>query len=329
MATITGTAMGHNDFYATLLDFLQNNVDLVASSQEWTEAWTPPAGAPPETANQIVLRGPGLAGMDDIYIGLDLVVDVANLIYEIHIYGMADVIPTAETVQGHVNVSTRATMFLDPSPFTFWLVGNGRRFVSVARISTVFQTMYGGLIQQYAQPPSYPYPLFIGAMAGDDSSDAETWRSESEDHNIFLRSFLSTSSSNPTVSSGRLLDPAGAWRDCAAQTSGASETDTFNSVMVYPYEHGPEFDPVLNLPNSYENLQAQISAYGGDFAVLPTTLFSSQPQSQVYGIFDGIVTTQGLSNMSENLLDINGVDYLVVQNAFRTGADDFFALALE
>lgn len=324
MAFQTGVAMGHVDFYNKLLDFLQNDPALVAAGQNWTIVWQ----NNPNDTNEVILSGPGLAGQDQVLVGFDLVFDVPSLTYELHMYGMTDIIPSSESIVQHVNVSDRVTFFLDASPFTFWFVANGRRLAMVARISTVFQSGYVGLIQPYAQPPSYPYPLFIGGMAGDGTSDADTWRSTSTDHNDYMHAFRSTSSVNFTRSNAYLLDPSGAWRPLAATLSGADSGLVFDSVMAHPYESGPDFI-TRRAPASEEALTDQISAYGGVFVTQPVTLFNTDPTNQVYGILDGVVATQGINNAAENILTIDGVDFLVVQNAFRVAGHDYHAIALE
>src|SRR5690349_2247020 len=68
MALETGTATDWLDFYNKLRDFLTTNADLVADGQEWTQI----AGEVGTLGNadEIVLQGPGLAGADEIIVGI-------------------------------------------------------------------------------------------------------------------------------------------------------------------------------------------------------------------------------------------------------------------
>lgn len=56
MAVKIGTAADHIELWDELLDFLQNDPELVGAGQNWSEAWQH------DTRPEIVLKGPGLAG---------------------------------------------------------------------------------------------------------------------------------------------------------------------------------------------------------------------------------------------------------------------------
>jgi len=325
MAVQNGIAMGHEDYFNRLLDFLQNDPDLVAAGENWTLVWN----NNPSDPNEVVLSAPGLAGQDEIFVGFDLRFNIAANLYDMVMRGFTGIIPSAEMWEGHLNPSPDVRFFLDASPFEYWFVANGRRVLMAHRISTVYQSAHAGLILPYAQPPSYPYPLLVGGTTGESSrSDATTWRSTSTDHNDYLHGFRSTTTGNVTSSPAYLIDPNGAWRPLSGTLSGASGSVVFNDVMCHPYESGPDFI-TRNAPASEEALTEQISAYGGDFATQPVTLFQSQPTNQVFGILDGVLACQGVNNVAENILTIDGVQHLVLQNTFRAAGHDYHAIRLQ
>lgn len=349
MAYITGTAASHTALWNTLLDFLQNNVDLVAAGQNWTVAWQH-ATRPNE---ELVLQGPGLSGTDEIYVGLYRV-DEANAIGESEIYiaGMTGVIDSAERYTGHVNVLPRVPrIFLDFSPMQYWMVANGRRFVVIVKISTVYQALYGGFFLPYGSPTAYPYPLFIGGTVGNTTQSADeritSWR---EGAHPTYRQFVCSSpdtASSPIWHDGTayLLDPAGVWR--------VGTIDPYNDVpynipgfligpRAFPRYLGATqlrsmYTPNYNYGNEclgYDDLRALITpGLNGEMPMMPITLHSAMnstsPQPVSYGVLDGCFSVAGDSNYAENVITVDGVNHLTVQDVMRTTAYDYWALTLE
>lgn len=325
MAFQNDTAMGHTDFYNRMLDFLQNDPTLTGLGQNWTEVWTAQPTDPNPTAR--VLAGPGLAGQDQVFVGVELFEDIPAGQYELRFRGMTGIIPSATQISEHINVSPESRVFLNLSPFEYWIVANGRRFVIACQISTVVETGYFGLILPYAQPPSYPYPCLIGGTAGSVDSPVQDFRSIAGSHTDYLHPSVDSISNILIGSNAHLIDPAGAWRDLAVRQPGVEESLVFPRIMVHPYEGGRE-TTLLNNPDSSETLRRQISAYGGDFVTQPVTLFSEQPTQQVYGILDGVFAVQGIGNSNQNILTVDGVDHLTLQNTFRSETNQFHAVAL-
>lgn len=323
MAYETGTATNYQDYWDKLIAFLTTNVDLVAAEQNWTVAWTAPGGAPNMT--DVVLSGPGLAGTDEVLIGLRLVVDVPGDKFTIFMCGMTGIIPGATEYDGHVNVTPLSVrMFLGSGATTYWFTANGRRFVAVAKVSTVYESLYGGLILPYSQPSSFPYPMFIGGSAGEGGASVD-WRSVSEDHTLFHQPRYNGTS--PT--SAWLLDPTGAWLQCG-DSGSLSSTPIYIAPDIYFHQSFSMSETITNQYYGYREMKDRIQAcYGGDFTLGPFTLIQGSPAIQTYGILHGVYHVPGLGNYSENIVTIGGVDHLVVQNTFRTLTGDYIAIALE
>lgn len=328
MAFATGTASSHTDLFAKLKTFLTTNTDLVAASQAWTNPWSAPGGAPNTT--DIVLEGPGLAGGDAVLVGLSLVADVPDDSYVLYSRGMTGVVSGGVRIADHVNRSPLVGMYLDANPMTYWFVANGRRFVVVVKISTIFQAMYGGLYLPYATPTVYPYPYFIGGTRGEIAVAPLNWRSVQADHTHFVSpAAVAGFGGQPNRDTGAwMLDPAANWIRCWNNGS-----DLGNPKIGL----GPEnlFDGlsasrgVTTLQYGYDNVRQRTGqCYGGDFMLSPITFVQQTPTDQTYGILDGCFRVTGMNNAAENIVTIGGVDHLVVQNAFRTGTGDYWALAL-
>lgn len=326
MAFETGTATNYQDFFDKLLTFLQTDADLVAAGQEWEVAWEAPGGAANET--DIVLRGPGLSGNDNVLVGLRLVEDVGADRFALHLSGMTGVLPAAVAFDEHVNCTPQVPlMFLDSNPMTYWFVANGRRFIAVAKISSVYEALYAGLFLPYAAPSRYSYPLFIGGSSclGNTPTD---WRSTHAAHTLFHNPYY-YSPNPPQESCAWMLSPEGNWQRCVGSTSS-----TGAQVAMSPDYFGDnEIGMNLTFTSSrygYRDIKDNMSAcYGGDYALTPIQMLQWTPTDQAFGALHGVFHVAGKGNAAENIITINEVDHLVVQNAFRTSVGAYLAIALE
>lgn len=333
MAFATGTATDQNDLWTKLKAFLTADPTLVAAGQAWTVAWQ-------LNADELVLRGPGLSNQDQVYIGLKKTADFVNDRHYISLRGMSGVLPLGASVADHINVTPSSVrMFMDVGPMTYWFAANGRRFVVVVKISTVFETMYGGLFLPYGTPLSYPYPLFVGGSTGPDDTNASgfvpDWRSTHVNHRHFFSPvYGGTTGSNILPPSAWMLDPSGQWLRCAQSTSVTGSGD-IGQVFVGPDYEGPRLDGGSNLTGltdrySTDAINARLrDCFGGQFPLAPLSLYSSSPADQSWGVLDGCFRVAGVGNSSENIITEGGVDHLTVQNVFRTSTRHYWALALE
>lgn len=323
MAVETGTASSASDLYDKLIAFLTTNADLVSAGQEWAVAWDTPAAY--ENQSDIVLRGPGLSGQDQVYVGMRLFQDPIGDTFFIQTVGMTGVLPAGLHYRDHVNVTPNfVRMFLDAGTMSYWFVANGRRFMVVVKISTNFETMYAGLFLPYATPLSYSYPFFLGGSAGPTAAAGPfNWRSENTNHTHFAWPHNENYASPAVDSNAWLMDPAGSWKRLA-NSGGTSGT---------PCCMGPEFTGGDYFPSdSYGArwiMTRTTDAYGGDRILVPCTLIQKDPTDQTYGILDGAFRCQGVTNSAENLITADGVDHLVVQNVYRSDFNNYWAMALE
>lgn len=326
MAYEHGTASNAADLWSKLLSFLQTNEDLVADGQNWEVAWEAPSGAPNET--DIVLRGPGYAGTDNVYIGLSRVDRPTPDEFEIQMVGMTAVLAGATSIREHANVTPQPVrMFLDSHSTSYWFVANGRRFVVVVKISTIFETLYGGLFLPYADPTQYSYPLFVGGSAGTrpGGDPITSWRSTAEGHRHFMHSYENVFNPNQEASAWT-LSPQGEWLRTVS-------TGTQATVAVGPRRFHAGLDNAETAASGrwgYRSINERLRAgFDGSMLLTPHTLVQSYPTNQTYGVLHGTYHVPGFGNSAENIVTMDGVDHLVVQDVFRTGVGEFWALALE
>lgn len=329
MAYETGTATSAADMYAKLISFLTTNADLVAAGQEWETVWDAPDVAP-ENASDVVLRGPGLSGQDQVYVGLRLFQNVPLDSYAIECVGMTGILPEGQTFRDHANVTPNyVRCFLDGGTFTYWITATGRRFVLVVKISTIFECLYAGLFLPYATPVAYPYPLFIGGSGGPANLGISpvNWRSLSGNHISFMwGNFNGLTGSQTADSTGWVLGPDAAWRRAA------------NTGVNTPVRFGPEntiaADGFGNRGSSYylrpqDVMARMIDGLGGDRMMWPHQIVQVDPTYQIYGILDGCYRCQGVANAAENLISFDGKDHMVVQDTFRTAFNNYWAVVRE
>jgi hypothetical protein len=334
MAYVTGVATNHLDLWAKLKTFLTTNADLIAAEQQWDLVWAD------TDSTDYVLRGPGLSGQDQVYVGFHQNIDPGRDSYWLEINGMTGVLPTAPNVAGHVKPTLMSNgafgscrMFADPNPMTYWFVANGRRFVCVVKISTVFQTLYGGLFLPFATPLSYPYPLFIGGSTsglaygagGEDAVKIYNWRSTDLGHSHFTQPDRRLWGADTLDGGAYFLAPENVWRNIA--TRGELPDYTMAPDWVPPAFGVDQWVGWL-YPTTWVRDRAR-ECFGGQYLLTPCTIMKRDPNPQTYGVLDGVYRVQGFSNSAENIVTIDGVDHLVVQNAFRTAISEFWALRLE
>jgi hypothetical protein len=329
MAFATGVASNHSDLYAKLLDFLQNNPTLVAAGQNWSVAWSAPGGAANMT--DIVLRGPGLSDQDQVLVGLRRFEDVSTDSYVIYMRGMSGVLPNATSYLEHINVSKAVGMYGDKDPITYWFVANGRRFIVVVKISTVFEAMYGGLFLPYSLPLSYPYPMFIGGSRGDQIVGTPNWRSAVAGHTHFVYPYFASGpiGTNYQETQAFMLDPIGQWIKCAnsGDDPGNPKVGMGPDQMFSGFSTARDAAAYLL---GYNSMRARLrECFGNGYPLTPVTLAQQTPDDQTYGVLDGVFSVTGYGNSSENIVTVSGVDHLVVQNVFRTAVTSYWALALE
>lgn len=281
MAYETGTASNYRDLLDKLRLFLTTNASLVADGQEWTQMrWVTTSNT-----QELILKGPGLAGLDEIYVGISSDENTSSDWFNWHMngYGGFDNAQTFFTQPGSFSylVSQLYCLNLWNSSTPYWFVANGRRFIVVARVNTYYFIAYMGLGVPYATPEQYPYP------------------------NILLGNAQSYYNSRwSAVPNGR-------------------------SVAVF---RGAVWQYASKWPSSFQLRPTEDPVYQLLPIVLYDTMNLSTAQSRylgkIYCELDGVFACSGYNNVSENLIQIGGVDYLVVQDGSSTGISDYWAVRL-
>lgn len=312
MAWATGTATGYKDLLDKLRLFVTTNAALVSAGQNWAvERW--------DTSDEyeLILKGPGLTAADEIMVGIQSYSSAPDDYYNWRLGGFAGFDtnvafaeqPGANPMPPHGDVDEQVLLHLWDSSIPYWFVANGRRIVVVAKVSTVYQSMYLGFYLPYASPGQSPYPLVVG---GSGCKGADRWSATGDwsrcfcDPDRYVGSF-----SNPIGSPLRVRQLDGSYiafgRGSDARVSPRADSDAVNVSMA---------NELITCPD-------------GTYPALQHVLATAVPANNVLGEFDGVLFVPGYSLAAEDVIDVGGVDHLAVQSTFRTTNSDYFLLRLE
>jgi hypothetical protein len=287
----------------------------VAAGQNWEEKIyqeVPGVSGQYET----ILRGPGLADDDDIYVGIRTRQSVPSDYYNWTIGGYTgfDAGLTFTTQPGYF-AGTWPQVYLTNNAIKYWFVANGRRFVVVAKVSTVYEMCYMGLILPYLPSTILPYPLLI---AGCGITSALRWSDTSNGHNHGIMYPMSPETSVESAllnatSCTRFYD--GGWK--GLQTMYGSSFTATSARALWPYST-PSVYTVGNLATNID----------GSYTLFPIIPHQVSPTGEAYGELDGCYQVSGYNNAVENIVTVDGYDHLVVQNVYRTTRSSYWALRL-
>ena len=299
MAFATGTASNYTDLLARLITFLTTNAALVSAGQNWTVLNTQALGNAGE--NSHLLRGPGLAGEDEIYVRV-----MANSVAATDIWGW-----TFWAFNSHnpglphdsqPGLSGSCGMALSNGTIPYWFIANGRRFIVVAYVgNAVYSSMYAGFYLPYATPTEFPYPIAV--LGSHEDATTQRWSHA----NFSVGGFFDPSDGNAYL---RHID--GTWLNISnyTESNGRNAMDT---TCVWPYT----VDLYIR-----ENAD-------GSYSLLSTIIHSSHGGGNVYGELEGVFYTSGYGLEANDVVSIGGVDYLVVPSVYRTTRMSYAAIRLE
>jgi hypothetical protein len=336
-AYITGTCPDAATFWNLLLDFLTGDEDLVAAEENWEQVWANGG------ESQRVLKGPGLAGTDSVYIGLRFKENETTDEHSIYLSGYTGILAEATDLTQHFGRSPEVAFFLDTNPMQYWLVASGRRFVVVVKASTVYESAYAGLYLPYSLPTNYPYPLFIGGTKGYKNLATNNWRSVELGHKAWFNPYRDNALGDDVVpTSAYLLDQTGTvWYPVVNQ----GYRDDLNIAHMLPNYAG-KFDPwsgaddlgawgAVEPGSAGANWMGYAPAFSktrrtldGGYSLHPLSLVQATPLVVNWGVMDGVYAVPGSENSAENTITIGLDTYLVVPDVFRTNNSDYVAIKL-
>ena len=316
MAWETGTATNYLDLVRRLRDFLTTNSALVALGQNWIQVsqagemggLSPSPTAPSlDSTNQIMLQGPGLAGDDQVLCSLQFVENAGSAIYNVGIRGQV-AYSAGVTAANQPGTSAAKYMLLLNTSMKYWFIANGRCFKVIVQAGGTYEHMYGGFILPEHFPQDWPYPMFAGASSSSSLANTST---DAAHHAYFNAYGFNTVSAN---TSAVLCLPDLNWRPVNGQGSASWQTQTIQTTWSnYAVAH--------NMRQSLTGLPVLIQG----------ELFteSSIIGDAYLGRFDGVFYVPAFGRVPEEVVTIDGTDYILFPDVIYTSDGNYAAFALE
>lgn len=303
MAVEIGVATGYDDLLTKLRNFLTTNADLVSAGQAWSVLSGPASPAAMTRDDRLLLKGPGNSGADEILVGIQPVYSVSSDYYNIGFDGYASYNP-ALALDAQVGRLTPRYIHLWDGAMPYWFIANGRRFIVVVRVTTVYQSAYAGFILPYHLPTTWAYPLFVGGC-----SSTSTWRYSVVNNGNHAAFF------NPGETASAIRLPDGQWAGISNKQQSSTEGE-LNTNNVSPW-------------SSWLGFNILREGLDGNYTPIPGEIAITSPYAANLGAFDGVYYVPGFGTASENTITVDGETYLIVQNVYRTSNNEYAAIALE
>jgi hypothetical protein len=288
MAYTSGTAANYKDLLSRMVTFAAANGWVVLEQSE----------------TRVYLKGTGLAGLDEIYCGVETYEDPVNGRYNWNLVGSwgyrAGRDLNAQPVSSNSGLAAYVAGHFWNTAIPYWMVCTPRRIIMAAKVGTTYQTIHLGLINPPATEGQYPYPLFIGGSLCGASATALA-----KNYSDTMAAFWSTSN----TTRGRLSVPGGAWGWLGNGTGTPLNPYVSTSFLSSVYE------------------ATMLTGLDGSYLLEPVSLVADSGP-KIFGTIDGLVRVTGYNNTAENIITVAGVNYLVLPDGSRSGAGDFCALRL-
>ncbi len=300
MAFEINTAADHVDLFDRLIAFLQDS----SGGPDWTLLDYNSADS------RALFVAAGLTALEEIYFGVSLHASVDTDTFALGFWMFRAYNPSLDDLE---QPGTSAVVYLPVwnTSMPYWFVANAQRLIITAKVSTTYQSGYVGKFLPYGTPGEYPQPYYLGMPV---SSPTTRWSTTNEDNRNFWDPGLGA----------RIALPAGTWqRTRNWSESGGGESDVSGSNYVWPYNSNISTTaPRLRYRELRENVD-------GTYALWPLILHGELPDADIYGELQGAYAVSGFNNASENIVEIGGDDYLVLQNMHRTTRYYYAAVKLE
>lgn len=249
---------------------------------------------------RLFLRGSGMTREEEIFVALDTQENTSADVYCLGIYGALGFLESIETAGGQPG----SQLVISPAHNTridYWVVFNGQRIAGAMKVGTpVYTSFYVGKINPYCLPHQWPYPLAVVGMTDSVVRFSDTTQTMGYGGYTFTGSLKNI----------KLYTPGMGWLFTGTPSGSRIYTTPFN----------------MNLTSS------GVRDAGGVYSLFPVEVcpyYSNSYQGGAWGAFDGVYAVSGFNNAVENTLTIDGTDYVVIQNVFRTGMDSYYAMRLD
>lgn len=242
--------------------------------------------------HQLIMKAPGLTGLDEIFFGFRTYQNAAADYYNL----LAGVF-TGYVPGNPFDNQPGARLSGVPAHnnrIDYWLTINAQRLVLAMKVGTpVYETAYLGKMLPYARPSQYPYPVVCSGMLN--GAAALRFSSTTANHSVGFKG-----------NSARM---------------GLRTNDAWINAYGYPWLN----TYIAGGATAADDMHLRDTE--GMYHLMPVELHDNT--ANIWGALDGVFYISGFNNAVENTLTVNGEDYIVMQDAFRTSGSDYFAIRLD
>lgn len=291
------------------------------------------------SSSESYLKGPGLAGTDEIFIGFRTIQDPINSWYLLQVFGFTGFLPSELSCinqPGGISIGSGAPFLaLWDNPMAFWITASGRRVIFVFKVSTVYEGGYAGFYLPYATAAQYPYPLAVGGSMSANSPAGFKYDVVNGAHSVFCMPGSGTTQqggtgANTTFTDGTLvvMQPTGVWEAYANRPNSANQSESIvrrpgHAVFPHSFFH----TATVNSGGGNTPMNDNV---GGGYLLMSHILYNEKPTpSRFLGELDGTKHISGQNNGSENTGTFQLKPYVVFQNTYRTAKSEYWAMLAE
>ena len=183
----------------------------------------------------------------------------------------------------------------------FRIIANARRFIVITQSVLAFNACYLGFYLPYATPSEMPYPICVGG-------NSITSTNNSQVTNYTMGNFYDGMIGGLIV---RHVDGTHISFGSYGNSTSGSRPTTSIAANNFPYDQTSSGANYLLLDN-------EESGGSNSWPLLSQILYTTSNNGNVYGELEGVFFVPNRNNFTNNIITIDSVDYLVLQNTYRS-----------
>jgi len=251
---------------------------------------TPATGTLVETRNstEVIWKAPGLSASEELYMGVKTYQLVSSDFYNWAVSGFTGYVST-NNFDTQPGTSGMIGTPMWNQAIPYWFVGDGQGVVVVAKIQNVYNSVVMGKMLPYATPGQWPYPMIVGGALTVAQKDFRY------DNTAYINWFK-------------------------------GNRENFKMRHVDGTWHTPQVlvqEETISIRNTITSSATADGYYG-----LHALVLSELSPPNVFGDVANLYMISGFNNSVENTIVVDGITYIVLRDATRTGFKDYVALKL-
>jgi hypothetical protein len=322
VALTTGTATNYFD----LLDKLRQ---WLTGTAGWTQlAWAPGANPLTTDSSFLSVRGPGSGAGRETYVNIKATPNTASGFYSWAVSSAVGY-QAAASWGSQPGEGSPAYFNTWQNAIGYWFYANDRRFIVVAKCSTIYVSLYAGFILPWAQPDQYPFPLLVAA----DYRQPTSYNTV----NSARRMFCDPGASGVASAAAFCRDPSGVWNPIMNHQDSPSNDYPWgynrgDNYFIAPFvsaNDSPSSQSWIGGANGGTSsttgiFDRMVPTAQGDRLIVPVHLNS--PRRPALGVLDGVYGAFGGGLVAEQTVAAGGLTLRAFQNIHRNSANDIFLI---